>query len=155
MALFTWWRNRRVEGFAVLAVIFAAIQIVTTMITRNPALYLRSGAINNAIEGLVYFGSLLLPRPLIQIAAEATGATDNVPEDLRRAPAYRAAWQILTAIWGAVNVGKAIAMVLAERWLPLDAALVLGLLMGWPLLVGLLAFSFWFPGWYWSRRANV
>jgi hypothetical protein len=39
--VFTWWRRRCIEGFAVLEVTFAAIQIVTTLITRSPAMFLR------------------------------------------------------------------------------------------------------------------
>ena len=152
LTLFDWWRTRRVQGFAVLAVIFAAIQLVTTLITRNPGFFLFAGVINAAVEELVYFASLLFPRSLIQIAAEAMGATAGIPEELRNSPAYPAAWQRLTAIWGAVTLAKGLGLALARDLLPLEASLLLGLLLGWPLQIALLAFSFWFPGWYWSRQ---
>ncbi len=82
------------------------------------------------------------------------GATDALPLSLRQAPMYRTAWQILTAIWGGVSLSKAGVFVLAQGWLPLDTALLVGFLLGWPLYIGLLAFSFWFPGWYWTRRGQ-
>ena len=146
-----WWRTRRVQGIALLATIFAVVQLVTTLITRSPAFFLYAGMINAAAEALVYVASLLFPRPLIQIAAEAMGATAEIPAELRETLAYRRAWQWLTAIWGAVTLVKGIGLALARAMLPLDASLMLGLLLGWPLQIALLAFSFWFPGWYWSR----
>ena len=153
VVLVGWWRTGRIQGFALLGTIFAAIQVVTTLITGSAAVYILTGIVNNVVEGLVYLVSLCFPRSLIQIAAEATGATAAIPEWLRRSPAYRRAWQILTAVWGLVSIAKALLLLAARQWLAVDAVLALGILTGWPLLIALLAFTFWFPGWYWRRQA--
>ncbi len=149
-----WWRARRLEGIALLTALFAGIQLVTTLLTRNAALVVWSGVLTTTLEGLVYLASVPSPRPLIQLAAEGMGATDTLPLSLRQAPMYRTAWQILTAIWGGVSLSKAGVFVLAQWWLPLDTVLLVGFLLGWPLYIGLLAFSFWFPGWYWTGRGQ-
>ena len=154
VVLVDWWRTRRIEGFAILAVIFSALQLFTTLITRSATFYVLTGVIGGILEAMVYFGSLGLRRPLIQIAAEATGATATIPNDLRRSPAYRRAWQILTAIWGATYLGKALGLALVQRWCSQEAALTYSILMGWPFHIVLLAFTFWFPGWYWSRQPH-
>ncbi len=154
VVLFDWWRAQRIEGFAILAVVFSALQLLITLITRSVTFYVLAGVIGGILESMVYFGSLWLRRSLIQIAAEATGATATIPDDLRRSPIYRSAWQILTAIWGATYLSRALGLALVHSWFSQEAALTYSILMGWPFHIGLLAFTFWFPGWYWSRQPH-
>ncbi len=84
-----------------------------------------------------------------------SGELHALEEAFRRSHRYHAAWQILTAIWGSINLLTALLLTLAQVWLSLEAFLGIRTLLGTPLFVILLALSFWFPGWYWSRaRAN-
>jgi hypothetical protein len=46
------------------------IELIGTLITRNPDFYLASAAIYNVLWGLLFLGSLVLTHPLIQIFAE-------------------------------------------------------------------------------------
>jgi hypothetical protein len=90
---------------------------------------------------------------LIQLLAEAMGTGARISDVLRRSPAYRTAWHLLSAVWGVVYLMKAGLLLLAQWGLALEAFLLVRGLSGFPLLAGLLAFSFWFPGWYWRRTA--
>ena len=153
VAIWEWRRMRRVDVFAAVAVTLLTIEIVMTLVTRSPTFYLAAAAIDELIQAAIFLGSLLVERPLIQVMAEATGATTGVPDELRQAPAYHRAWWLLTAIWGLVKLGKAVVLIAAQIWLPVGAFLAVRMMAGWPLFVALLAFSYWFPGWYWRRQA--
>jgi hypothetical protein len=151
----THWRSRRLDVFAGLAATVAVIEVIGTVITRNPSVYLAASAIDSAVYGIILLGSLWWPRPLIQILAEAV--SDEIGSvEFRRSRLYRSAWQILTTVWGVIHLLKASWLLCAQWWLPLEAFLVLRTASGLPLLMAMLAVSYWFPGWYWGRaRAKV
>ena len=153
-----YWRFRRVELFAGLAIPIILIELIGTLVTRNPDFYLASAAIESVLWGILFFGSLLLSRPLIQIFAELLNpglgsqeflSRNTIPEQL-----YRSDWLILTAIWGVVYLLRAIILILSQLRLPLETFLVIKTATGLPVMVALLAFSYRFPGWYWERARD-
>ena len=48
----------------------ALIELIGTLITRNPDFYLASAAIDNVLWGQLFLSSLVLTHPLIQLFAE-------------------------------------------------------------------------------------
>ena len=98
----TYWRSRRIELFPGLAFPVITIELIGTLVFKNPDLYLASAAIENVIWGLVFFASILIHRPLIQIFAEMLNPGLGSPEFLNQSKLstqlYRSAWQIVTAI---------------------------------------------------------
>ncbi len=155
VVLVAYWRCRRIDLFAGLAMVMAVTELLVIAITRNPDFYLASEAIQSTVYGLLCLGSLVLSRSLIQRLAEATGATARIPDHLRQSQFYRTAWHRLSTIWGGVYLLKASGLLIAQWGLPLEAFLVIRSLSGFPVLAGLLAFSFWFPGWYWRRHRTA
>lgn len=151
----TYWRSRRIELFAGLAIPIIAIEIVGTLVTRNPDFYLASAAIDKILWGLLFLGSLFLRRPLIQIFAELLNPGLGSPEFLSQSkiphPLYRSAWQKLTAMWAVVYVLKAIILIFSQLKLPMEAFLIIRTAIGVPVTVLLLVFSYRFPRWYWSK----
>ena len=117
--------HRRLNVFAGLAATVAVIEVIGAIITRNPNVYLAAAAIDRTLYGILFLGSLLRPRPLIQVIAEATSGQIGSAA-FRRTPLYRSAWRLLTALWGIVNVLSALGLVLAQLWLPLETFLVCG-----------------------------
>lgn len=152
LGLFWYWRSGRVDPFAGMMTGVAVIQIITTVVTRNPAMFLASEAIEDGILSLVFLGSLLGSRSLIQLFAEEMGVTANVSERLRQSPSYAAAWRIVTAVWGGIYLLKAGLLLLAQWSLALEPFLIIRVLSGAPVWACLFAFSFWFPRWYWRRQ---
>ena len=152
---FTYWRSRRIELFPGLAIPIIAIELVGTLITRNPAFYLASAAIENALWGLVFLGSILISRPLIQVFAELLNpglGSQEFLEQLELSPQlYRSAWQIITAAWGIVALSKAMILVFSQLWLPIETFLIIRTASGIPVMVLMLFLSYRFPGWYWER----
>jgi len=54
-----YWRSRSIELFPALAIPIVLIELIGTLITRNPDFYLASAAIDNVLWGLLFLGSLL------------------------------------------------------------------------------------------------
>ncbi len=151
VVLVGYWRSRRIDLFAGMALAMAVIELLILALTRNPDFYLASEAIQSAAYGVLFLGSLVFSRSLIQLLAEETGATANLPAHLRCSPDYRTAWHLLSTVWGGVSLLKAGLLFLAQWGLTLETFLAIRTLSGFPILASLLAFSFWFPGWYWRR----
>ena len=154
----TYWRTRRIELFPGLAIPIITIELAGTLITRNPAFYLASAAIENVLWGLVFLGSILISRPLIQIFAEllnpGLGSQEFLDQFKLSTKLYRSAWQILTAAWGVVALSKAIILVFAQLWLPIETFLIVRTASGIPVMVLMLFLSYRFPAWYWERVKN-
>ena len=151
----TYWRSRRVELFPGLAIPIIIIELVATLVTRNSNYYLASAAIENTLWGLLFIGSTLWSRPLIMIFAELINPGLGSPAflDQNQIPRslYRAAWQILTGLWGVVCLIKAILLIVSQLNLPIEAFLVVRTAVGIPVTVLMIVLSYRFPGWYWSR----
>lgn len=154
-----YWRSRSIELFPALAIPIVLIELIGTLITRNPDFYLASAAIDNVLWGLLFLGSLLFTRTLIQIFAELLNPGLGSPEFLShfemRQQLYRSAWKILTVIWAVVSFLKAIILILSQLKLPLEAFLIVRTASGFPVLLLMLIFTYRFPRWYWARaRVN-
>lgn len=147
-----YWCSRRVNVFAGLAATLAVIELAATAITRSPTWYLAAAAIESGVLGCVFLASLLFPRSLIQLLAEETVGPEGFSAEVQQSRPYQIVWRLLTGVWGGVYLAKALLLLFAQWGLPLEAFLVVRTLLGWPLWVGLFAFSFWFPVWYWRHR---
>jgi intracellular septation protein A len=150
-----YWRSRSVELFPALAIPIILIELIGTLITRNPVFYLASAAIDNVLWGLLFLSSLLFTRPLIQIFAEllnpGLGSQEFLSHFEMPVRLYRSAWRILTVIWAVVSLTKAIILILSQLKLPLEAFLIVRTASGFPVLIVMLLFSYRFPAWYWER----
>ena len=159
LLVITYLRSRRIELFPGLAIPIIAIELIGTLVTRNPAFYLASAAIENVLWGLLFLGSILFQRPLIQIFAEMLNPGLGSPQFLKQSKLspqlYRSAWQIITAMWGGVSLLKAIILIFSQLNLPLEAFLMARTASGIPVMVLMLILSYRFPGWYWERARKT
>ena len=153
-----YWRSRSIELFPALAIPIILIELIGTLITRSPDFYLASAAIDNVLWGLVFLGSLLLTRPLIQIFAEllnpGLGSQEFLSHFEMPVQLYRSAWKILTVIWAIVSFVKVVILILSQLKLPLEVFLFVRTASGLPVLVVMLIFSYRFPRWYWERQRD-
>ncbi len=156
---FKYWRSRRLELFPALAIPIVLIELIGTLITRSPDFYLASAAIENSLWGVLFLGSLLFTRPLIQIFAElldpSLGSTEFLNHFKMPEKHYRSAWRILTAVWAGISFVKAAVLIVSQLKLPLEAFLAIRTASGFPVLVVMLMFSYRFPGWYWRRAKDM
>jgi len=159
LLVITYGRSRRIELFPGLAIPIIAIELIGTLVTGNPAFYLASAAIENVLWGLLFLGSILFQRPLIQIFAEmlnpGLGSLQFLKQSKLSPQLYRSAWQIITAMWGGVSLLKAIILIFSQLNLPLEAFLMARTASGIPVMVLMLVLSYRFPGWYWERARKT
>lgn len=154
----TYWRSRRIELFPGLAIPVVLIELIGTLISRNPSFYLASAAIENLLWGLIFLVTILFPRPLIQIFAEllnpGLGSQEFFSQYKLTRSLYRSAWQILTAAWGVVSLSKAAILIIAQLKLPMEAFLAVRTAAGIPVMVLMLILSYRFPQWYWEKATD-
>lgn len=144
---------KKVNFFALLAIPFAVMQLAGVYATRDPDFFLVWPAVGKTIWASAFLGSLLFSHPLIQILAEAMG---GIPEsetidDLKSSGQFRRVWAIITTVWGVTFLVAALVLVACLKLLPLEPFLVVRTVLGPPLTAALIAFSFWFPVWYFKR----
>ncbi|MGB0560245.1 MAG: VC0807 family protein [Spirulinaceae cyanobacterium] len=139
--------------FAALSIPITLIEIASIVITLNPEFYLATAAIEHTLWGFVCLGSLVFSRPLILIFAQAMGGIEKSQElgEFGKSDEFQSAWVVLTIIWGITHLIAAIVLIASQIWLPLESFLILRTGLGTPLLAALIAFSFWFPRWYWNH----
>jgi intracellular septation protein A len=151
----TYWHSRRIELFPGLAIPIIIIELIGTLITRNPNFYLASAAVEKILWALLFSGSLILRRPLIQIFAEllnpGLGSREFLNQSKIPPQLYRSAWQILTAVWAAIYFLKAFILIFTQLNLSMETFLIFRTATGIPVTVLLFVFSYRFPGWYWAR----
>jgi hypothetical protein len=142
-------RSKRVNVFAVLAMIAIVARVAVILASRSPVLYIYAQAIESGLYGSVFMLSLLLPRSLIQLFAEGSGV--KIPERVKSSAYYRMAWQVITATWGLAYLATA-AVLVTFRMVSLKWAAAIDILSNWPVTIGLILFTVTFPRWYWTRK---
>jgi VIT1/CCC1 family predicted Fe2+/Mn2+ transporter len=145
---------KKTNLFAALSIPVTLIEIASIVITLSPEFYLATAAIEHILWGLVCLGSTAFYRPLILIFAQAMGGIPKTQElgEFGKSDEFRSAWVILTIIWGITHLIAALVLILSQIWLPLEIFLIMRTAFSTPLLAALVAFSLWFPRWYWNRK---
>jgi intracellular septation protein A len=144
-------KERKLNIFALFALAMIFLRVVVILASKSPALYLLAQALDSALYGLIFLISLLFPRPLIQVLAEASGVI--VPEAIRKTPYYEKAWRITTGVWGLVFIFLALILAVLKMG-SLKSVVVVDMLASWPPTIALIAFTVLFPKWYWKRTVG-
>lgn len=145
-------KTGRASIFAILAMISIAARVAAILTTGSGAFYIYAQAVESGLYGAAFLLSLLLPRSLIHIFAEESGA--KIPEKVMASAYYRSAWQIITAVWGVTYIAVA-AMLVAFRMVSLRWAAAIDVLSNWPVTIGLILFTVAFPRRYWTEKLGT
>ncbi|MBU0606187.1 MAG: hypothetical protein KKH77_07865 [Candidatus Omnitrophica bacterium] len=145
-------KERKLNIFALFALAMIFLRVVVILASKSPALYLLAQALDSALYGLIFLASLLFPRSIIQLLAEASGAI--IPEAIRKSPYYEKAWRIITGVWAGTFIFLAVILA-ALKMSSLKSVVVVDMLASWPLTISLIAFTVLFPKWYWKRTVAV
>lgn len=145
-------RSRKVNIFAIFAVIMILVRVIVILASESPALYLFAQSLESALYAAAFFASLAFPRSIIQLFAEEAGVV--IPEKIRSSEYYRRAWQIVTAAWAGVYLLVAILLAMLKMG-SLKSVAVIDMLSSWPITIVLIAFTVIFPRWYWTRTLGA
>lgn len=143
-------REHKVNVIALLAGIFSAVGLVGTIISHNPTFYLISPIVIDILYALIFLGSLLTPRPLIQVFVE-DAHLGMFPEELRCTRKYKRAWQIITVAWGILNITQALLRILLLHSVSMSLYYSISTIYSSISSPLLLVLSYLFPRWYWRR----
>ena len=108
-------RHRRVDAVGVLVLSGIAVGAVLGLLSHNAKLVLDEGSVGTAVFGLLCFGSLGTPEPLMyRVTREFTGPDTPQGRELTslwRHDEFRRLFRIITAVWGTGFAAEAAARV--------------------------------------------
>lgn len=145
-------RDRKVNIFAVFAVIMILARVIVILASKSPSLYLFAQALESALYAAAFFASLAFPRSIIQMFAEESGI--HIPEKVRTSGYYRKAWQIVTCVWAGVYLFVAVLLAMLKM-ASLKSVAAIDMLSSWPITIILIAFTVIFPRRYWTKKLGV
>lgn len=108
-----WVRARKVSGASLAILAFTLLSALAVFIgSRRPDMLLYKDAVVTGIIGLIFAGSVLLPRPLVFYFGQRY-ATDGTHDGMERYSSlwqyrtFRRANQVISLVWGAAYLGEA------------------------------------------------
>jgi hypothetical protein len=121
--------HRHLDGLGIAALGFLVLSAVATVLTADPRLVLERDAAWTAVTGVLFLGSLPMPRPLGFYFGRQF-ATGGVPERVEwwnrlwQYAAFRRSQRVITAVWGVALLADAVLRVWLVSVLPLSAGAV-------------------------------
>lgn len=146
-------KDKRLNVYAIISLIFAVIGLTTTVISSNPVYYLASPIVSDILLALAFFLSVAIGKPLIQEFAEYQ-MKDMFSPDLRAKPMYKSAWMIITSAWGVLSLLQAAIRIVLLVSVSSAVYFSVSMIIGNLTTIGMLIGSVRFPSWYW-KRANL
>jgi putative effector of murein hydrolase LrgA (UPF0299 family) len=127
-------RTGRPDAIGLLALLFLGLGVGVAAATDNPLVVLYQGSVVNVVSGLLCFGSLLWPRPVMFYLSRQFAAGDDREaierfDALWQGAAFRTSQRTLTVAWGSWGLIQAAVRVAMTTFLPIAAVLAV-----WPLL---------------------
>jgi hypothetical protein len=145
-------RDKKINIFAVFAVIMILARVIVILVSKSPALYLYAQALESALYAAAFFASMAFPRSIIQMFAEESGV--HIPSKVRNSEYYRRAWQIVTCVWASVYLIVAVLLAMLKMG-SLKSVAVIDMLSSWPITIILIAFTVIFPRRYWTKKLGA
>lgn len=140
--------SRKLDVISLLVIAGIAASLLATLLGGNPRLLLVRESFITGIFGLVFLGSLWLPRPLVFYLAKATVAKKGIAEaqfarkwSIR---GFRHTFYLMTVVWGIGLIIQAILQVVLAFALSIEQDLVVSPIVGYGVYLGLFGWSFWY-----------
>lgn len=155
VAAFWLVKEKTWDAFSSFGGIYAVAELATVLLTNNPDWYLFSPVVFGAVFGVAFLGSVLLRKPFVRYFAEQAVGVDAFPRHIRSSRHYLVVWNRVTLVWAATYLVKSIVLAMLLLSSTVEAYLAVRGVFGWPVSAALLAFSFWYPRFYWSREPEL
>jgi hypothetical protein len=140
--------SRKLDVISLLVLAGIAASLVATLLGGSPRLLLVRESFITGIFGLVFLGSLWLPRPLLFYLAKATVAKEGMAEAQFAGkwsrPGFRHTFYLMTVVWGVGLIMQAALQVILAFALSIEQDLVVSPIAGYGVYLGLFGWSFWY-----------
>lgn len=148
-------KEHEFDGYSGIGAAYAVSELVGLLVTRNADWYLYSSMVSDGVVGGVFLVSMCMQRPLIQVLAEQTAGLDAFPEYIRESEYYRPLWLRLSLVWGGAYFLKGAVKWAVVSTMSVEVFLTVRTVLDWPLIIGLMAFSYWYPRRYWHSVMDL
>jgi len=136
------WQIRRERGgaLAVATAIFVVIQALVALAAHSATVYLAQPVVLSACWSLVYFGSVIVGRPLIGVFANAWYP---FPPEFRASAPYRREFGMQSVVWGVYCLGRAALRLVVLLGSGVGSFILVSAVTGAPILVALVFWGIW------------
>jgi hypothetical protein len=145
--IFDFIRERRVQALGLIVLAAVGASVLGALYFQSPFLALAKGSLIDAVLGLLFLLSLLLPRPLVSylitMSQDAEGRTEMAVL-WHENEVYRHVLTRLTIIWGVGLLAEAALRVWLILLLPVAVFLPVGETLGISFVVVMIAASWWY-----------
>ena len=143
-------RSRRVDALSAFVLSGIVLSIVMMALGGSPKMLLIRESLASGLIGVIFVGSLALPRPLTFYLARATLARQQADGPARfemlwrETPAVRGAMRLMTLVWGTgLTLECLLRCVLVWSW-PVERVLVVSPIVSYAIYGALLLWTFWY-----------
>jgi hypothetical protein len=142
--VFAWHRRQTGGGdiFSAATFGFAFIQALVGFVSQDSHLYLAAPSIENLIYGTAFLGSAAAGHPILALYARRLYP---IPRYVQHTETFRRAFLVTSMVWFVGLTFRAALRIWLLVALPLEAYLVVNTVAGWPISVGLVTFTVWYP----------
>ncbi|GKX68524.1 VC0807 family protein [Inconstantimicrobium mannanitabidum] len=144
-------KNHEFNALATISAVFYGVGLIGTVISKNPNFYLISPIIKDILYALIFFGSLLFKRSLIQVIVEQS-FYKTTSKELKSQAKYIHIWRMLSIAWGILNLSQAGLRILLLHSISMSQYYAISTMydnISTPLMI---AFSIMVPQWYFKKQ---
>jgi len=143
--------RRQLNIFILITLFFTLIGLVGTMFLHDKNFYLFSPIAIDLLLAVIFFGSVIIRKPLVQYLAEYS-VGNAFPQELKNDRMYKDAWTILSIIWGLLSLSQMLLRLVLFYKTSTAVYFSISSVYGNISTPLMLVFSFWFPRRYWKSK---
>ncbi|MDD5399420.1 MAG: hypothetical protein PHU70_10145, partial [Dehalococcoidia bacterium] len=142
--------RRTVSMFAIISFVMILTQTIAAFLAPQHPFFTLIPSLDNTILGLIFIGSMLMPRPFI-MSLVGKDTIERTDAKFGKSKFFFKAWFDINIVWGMFYVlqGLLISYTIA---LNIGTGKLLDFLLGWPAVLVLLYFSVDYPQRYWTKH---
>lgn len=143
-------KRRRMDVMAILVLGGIVLSLLLMLVGGNARLLLVRESLITGLIGLIFLGSLILPKPLIFYLAREMNGGDS-PENSERweqrwqqAGWFRRGMRLMTGVWGLGTVLEAIVRIWMAETLPIQHFLAISPFVQYGIIGGMILWNVWY-----------
>ena len=153
VAIYLHERRAGREGLPVrIALASVAVETTVGLVSRSTTAYLGTGVLENALWAVAFLGSAILHRPLAGVFA---WTMYPFPEGFRETREFKRVFGVVSVVWGLYLLARSALQVAILLQGTVGGFLVVAFVTGKPIMLGLFAWSTWFPARAFSDDAST
>jgi intracellular septation protein A len=144
--------TRTINAFAIITFLVTLTRFIGGFLQNQLPAFVLTTSVDNTIIGLIFIGSMLMPRPFIMALLDKK-TIESTESRFGKSKFWFKAWFDINIIWGLFYVIQGI-IVSYAMVLHLRTGEIIDFLLGWPAVLVLLYFSVAYPRIYWTKHMD-